>query len=205
MPNFLKDLYAKNKLLAWVVGIVVLPLIVLYFFKDIALASLANSAQKDVDDAKKENKKLQAEIDSTKTEIKNTDDKVAGLNAAANKVQETDDEDWHKNRGSVLMIVPIMIMIFFNVFFLTKAYFNYIPAYTENKCFSIPVSDINYVFILGLGDSFLVKINKSGWFKDSAEGTLYVKSGDSYDILFDKMKFKHSDLRISDLKTVECP
>lgn len=135
MPQFLKDLYEKNKVLAWIVGIVIVPVIILFFFKDIAMSFLASGAQKDVNNAKKKSDELQKEINTLKTDSAKHEAKAELLDQQAEKVKTEDDEDWHKKRGfstvGMTMLIALMIASCFMIY---STYRRHMPIASVGDC-----------------------------------------------------------------------
>lgn len=97
MDEKLKELWSKNKLLALLAGLVLVPLILLFLFKDLIFAMLAGSAHKAVDAARTEDEKLKSQADQAALDaaVAKAEADAAAKRIAARKEDDV-SEDWNK-------------------------------------------------------------------------------------------------------------
>jgi len=162
MPQFLKDLYEKNKALAWIVGIVVIPVVILFFFKDFAMMFLAKGAQKDVDNAVAKDKEIQKEVDAIKTEVTKHEAKADLLDKQANEVKNDKDEDWHKSRGSATIKTMFVMLLLVSVclygLFLQNTYENHYPVASEGDCVVFDMAEVSGMNLFGTSGVTTAKV-----------------------------------------------
>ena len=173
MPQFIKDLYEKNKALAWIVGIIILPAVALFFFKDIAMTLLAKGSQQDLNSAIKKDEVLKTEIASLKTEAFQHEAKAEDLDKKANEVK-ADDEDWQKKRGNVkLTLLAALVLFFGSLFFIRNAYQTHYPVADVGDCivFFEETTAVSVVVLENkISDGYLIG---SGVIIDPDSGVLY--------------------------------
>ena len=95
MDEKIKNLWANNKLLFFIA----LPLIILFVFRDLILSLLVGSARKVSAEAKKEEEKLQTEINQADKDaaVARTEADAAGKRVEDRKEDDI-SEDWNKKK-----------------------------------------------------------------------------------------------------------
>lgn len=92
--NWVTDLWTNKRWLFWLL----LPLVVLYFLKDIIMQLLAGGAVKDVKEAQKKDEEIQKEIVQAKVEGAKEAGKTEVIEKRIEERKAEDvSEDWHKN------------------------------------------------------------------------------------------------------------
>lgn len=92
MDKWLKGLWNNNKILFFIL----IPLVILVFFKDLILDLLIGNARKVANEAKKKDEELKNEEDKINNEANRIKTEADRIEDDINKTEV--DEDWHKNQ-----------------------------------------------------------------------------------------------------------
>jgi uncharacterized protein YlxW (UPF0749 family) len=92
MDNFISNLWKNNKIFFFIL----LPLVIIWFFKDLILKLIVGVSNKELDSTKKADAKLQQEQNKI-------NDQANAHKANADKLENeikniSEDEEWHKKR-----------------------------------------------------------------------------------------------------------
>jgi hypothetical protein len=92
MDNFISNLWKNNKIFFFIL----LPLVIIWFFKDLILKLIVGVSNKELDNANKADAKLQQEQNKI-------NDQANVHKANADKLEDkikniSEDEEWHKKR-----------------------------------------------------------------------------------------------------------
>lgn len=121
MDAWLKDLYSKNKIVFWLVFILVFPAIVLFLFRDLVLKFIVNKANEEFSEAKQTDA-------SVKEKERMAKDQADGSKKEADSIEEKiktikEDEDWNKKRGEVSDLQILGIIFLLGIFYLMLRFF----------------------------------------------------------------------------------
>ncbi len=88
--NWISNLWGKNKFLFFIL----IPVIILVFFKEVIIEMLIGSAKKMVTETKQKDADLRVELEGLKNKANNEKKEADKIDDKINNVD--DDPDWHK-------------------------------------------------------------------------------------------------------------
>lgn len=174
MTNLIKNQYSKSKIIGILLAIVLIPLIILFFFKDTLMTLLAASGNKAIKDAEKRDQGLKQEIDALNDKA---NEHVSTSNKLEQQVSEIEDDvNWHKKGFSkilALLMALAFVMIGFGLF---VSYQSRYPVALEGQCIEVPEDSVTYI------------ITKNNWLEATSDGLMFTP-GYTYTMPFRDIPF----------------
>lgn len=121
MDAWLKDLYLKNKIVFWLVFVLVLPAIILFLFRDLVLKVIVNKANEELSEAKQTDATIKEKERMAKDQAEESKTNADSIEKKIKTIKE--DEDWNKKRGEVSELQVLAIIFFLGIFYLVLRFF----------------------------------------------------------------------------------